>query len=259
LTGFRIVTRNGWRLAYRTTLIAAPDVIDAALELATGAAVPFRRSRHASTFLLRSPAGQTNLDLFVKFFDAPAGWERVKSWCRRSRPSRTQRITAALSAADFRVPQVVLYGEHRRSRRELIATSRAEGEGPILTMRELGGSVTAKRAILHGLGAEVARLHMAGFIHGDLTPFNIRIAIDEPPRFAFIDNDRTCRKIVARRYHRMRNLVQLGRFDLPGINRTDRMRVLRAYEAALNGCHSRAFERKVAARLRRWTQAHLST
>jgi hypothetical protein len=40
---------------------------------------------------------------------------------------------------------------------------------------------------------------------------------------------------------------------LPGITRTDRMRVFRAYEAALRRRHSRSMERKVTAMLRRRT------
>lgn len=72
------------------------------------------------------------------------------------------------------------------------------------------------------------------------------------PRFGFIDNDRTRRNVVvARERHRLRNLVQLGRFALPGITRTDRMRVFRAYEAALYGRHSPSLERRLAAMLRR--------
>ena len=35
------------------------------------------------------------------------------------------------------------------------------------------GRVLQKRAVLRALGAEVAALHRAGFIHGDLTPYNV--------------------------------------------------------------------------------------
>jgi hypothetical protein len=134
----------------------------------------------------------------------------------------------------------------------LVVTARAAGDGPIIALRGLDGSIPAKRTVLRALGAEIARLHLAGFIHGDLTPFNIRIMVDVVPSFTFIDNDRTLRNVViARARRRRRNLVQLGRFALPGITRTDRMRVFRAYEAVLYGYHSRLFERKVAAMLRR--------
>jgi hypothetical protein len=252
--------QNGWRLTVADDPVPAPEVIQAALELADSNYEPFRRSRHARTFLLSSASGQQDADLFVKHFDPPAGWERVKSWFRRARPSRTEKITESLLAAGFCAPPILLRGMHRPSRREVMATLRAEGDGPILALRGLQGSIAAKRAVLYALGAEVGRLHRAEFVHGDLTPFNIRILIGEPPRFAFIDNERTRRNVViARGRHRLRNLVQLGHFALPGITRTDRMRVFRAYETALHQRHSRSLERKAAALLRRRMEHDLNT
>ena len=244
----------GWHLAVADDFYNAGEVIRMALELGVRNDAPFRRSRHALTFLLPSASGTPDADLFVKFFDPLAGWKRLKSWWRRSRSSRAARMNAALRAAGFSVPRVLLYGAHRESRREIVVTARAEGDGPIIALRELRGSIAAKRAVLRALGSEIGRLHLAGFIHGDLTPFNIRIVTDEPPRFAFIDNDRTRKNLViARGRHRLRNLMQLGCFVLPGITRTDRMRVFRAYEAALYGRHSRRLERRVHAVLRQRT------
>jgi lipopolysaccharide kinase (Kdo/WaaP) family protein len=244
--------RNGWQLVVADDPALSPEVLRMVLELADCEAAPLRRSRSARTFVLRAAAGQQEADLFVKHLDPPTGWARLKSWFRRSRRSRTQRITTALRAAGFSVPPILLHGVHCESGREVIVTLRAEGEGPILALRSLNGSISAKRAILYALGAEVGRLHRAGFIHGDLTPFNLRIAIDEPPRFAFIDNERTRGTVVvARRRRRLRNLVQLGRFALPGITRTDRMRVFRAYERALYRRHSRSLERMAARLLHR--------
>jgi hypothetical protein len=249
------IQQRGWRLHVRSDLARAGDVIQNVLDLPDSPIVPLRRSRRASTFVLPSPCGQSG-DLFVKHFDAPAGWERLKSWYRRSRSSKTVRITAALEAAGFSVSPVLVQGVHSDSQRELIVTARAAGDGPILALRGLNGSIFAKRAALRALGAEVGRLHLAGFIHGDLTPFNIRIMVARIPCFTFIDNDRTRGHVViARARRRRRNLVQLGRFALPGITRTDRMRVFRAYEAALYGRHSCSLERKVAAMLRRRIQS----
>jgi hypothetical protein len=249
------IQRYGWCLTVADDLLNAGEVIQAALERCIATDAPFRRSRHARTFLLPSISGRPAADLFVKYFDPPAGWDRLKSWWRRSRPSRAARMTAVLKAAGFSVPPVLLYGAHRESRQQIIVTARAEGDGPILALRALGGSIGAKRAVLNALGREIGRLHLAGFIHGDLTPFNIRIVTDEPPRFSFIDNDRTRGNVVVGRGHRrLRNLVQLGRFALPGITRTDRMRVFRAYEAALYGRHSRRLERRLAAMLQRRIQ-----
>src|SRR5205823_2160469 len=83
-----------------------------------------------------------------------------------------------------------------------------------------------KRALLGRLGAEVARLHRAGFVHGDLVPANIRLVGE---RFVFLDNDRTRRSRLLVRLAGRRNLVQLGRFVVPGLTLTDRARVLGAY------------------------------
>jgi hypothetical protein len=249
---FRKVHCRGWRLYLASDRIPAPDVIEAVLKFANGNCLPFRRSLHATTFLLNSPSGKPGADLFVKHLDPPAGKDRLKSWFRAARVSRTERATAALIAEGFCAAPIVLHGVHRQSRREVIVTARAEGDGPILALRGLNGSITTKRAVLRALGTELARFHRAGFIHGELTPFNLRILIDEPPRFTFIDNERTCRyPLIARRHRRLRNLVQLGHFALPGITRTDRMRVFRAYEAAFYRRHSRPLERKVAAMIRR--------
>ena len=68
--------------------------------------------------------------------------------------------------------------------------------------------------MLRALGAEVARLHRAGYIHGDLTPYNIFVTGLQPPQFVFIDHERTRRTILSRfERPRMRNLVQLGHLE----------------------------------------------
>jgi hypothetical protein len=199
--------------------------------------------------------GDPQADLFVKCFDAPKRLERLKACLRGSRARRAERITASLTSAGFSAPGILLRGMHHESRRELLVTARAEGDGPLMTLNRLNGSIAAKRALLCALGTEIARLHRAGFIHGDLTPFNIRIVVGEAPRFAFLDNERTRRNVViGRGRHRLRNLVQLGRFALPCLTRTDRMRVFRAYQSALHRGLSRSMTRKAAAMLTRRTR-----
>src|SRR5207253_11452675 len=103
-----------------------------------------------------------------------------------------------------------------------------------------------KRALLGRLGAEVARLHRAGFVHGDLVPANIRLVGE---CFVFLDNDRTRRSRLLVRLAGRRNLVQLGRFVVPGLTLTDRARVLAAYAAG------RALSRARRLRLARWVVA----
>jgi tRNA A-37 threonylcarbamoyl transferase component Bud32 len=93
-------------------------------------------------------------------------------------------------------------------------------------------------------------LHRAGYIHGDLTPFNIFVTGLAPPQFAFIDHERTRRTILSRfERPRMRNLVQLGQLELGGVTNTDRMRVWCGYAAAFSARRGRAVRRRVAAML----------
>jgi hypothetical protein len=168
---------------------------------------------------------------------------------RGPRNLQVTRVTAALGAAGLIAPPVLLYGNEAASGREILLTAWAEGEGPF---KALDRAIAHKRAILWALGAEVARLHRAGFVHGDLTPFNLLVVFGEPPRFIFLDHERTRRTlIVGRRRRQLRNLVQLGRFGLPGLTRTDRMRVLHAYAGGLGRPARMRLRRRAAAMLAR--------
>jgi len=97
--------------------------------------------------------------------------------------------------------------------------------------------------VLRALGAEVARLHRAGFVHGDLTPYNIFVANGPPVRFSLIDHERTARPRLDWERRRLRNLVQLCRFDLEGMGRTDRLRVVDAYGRAMSDAPRRLMRR----------------
>ena len=130
------------------------------------------------------------------------------------------------------MPEILLLGAERRGGREIIVTARVEGFSIARHLRR--AKLESRRGVLRALGAEVARLHRAGYIHGDLSPFNIFVTGLEPPQFVFIDHERTRRTMLSRFARpRMRNLVQLGHFELFGITNTDRMRVWSGYAAAI--------------------------
>jgi lipopolysaccharide kinase (Kdo/WaaP) family protein len=250
---FDPLTRNGWRLFKAKS----PDISSAALDqlieraivvAAGGVAGPLRRSRRGTTFRLRFKADAAcALDVFVKIIDAPSGFAKVKRWMRGSRAAHIARVTAAINQSGFVAPPILLYGAEEPSGREMVVALRANGNGPLVTLAALAGSPMHKWAMLRALGQTVARLHRAGFVLGDLTPFNIFIQRGEPPRFTFFDHDRTRRTLRPGRARRqLRNLVQLGRFDLPGVTRTDRMRVLHGYVSACDPPTRRALVRTVA-------------
>jgi len=215
---------------------AVAESVVSALEGKGGA--PFRRSRHATTWRVQivDPTGAST-NIFVKQLDVARGLvARAKAKSRIKRSEQVLRISEDLRRDKFGVPHVLLIGENRTSGSEVIVMSEAPGLMLTRWMNPLHRTeVLVRRAILDRLGAEVARLHRSGYIHGDLTPYNIFATGSHPIAITFIDHEGT-EKIsrvsinVAR--NRLRNLVQLGHFDLPGVSRTDQLRVFTGYAAA---------------------------
>lgn len=201
--------------------------VDAAACLAAAASGEGRASRHARTHALAQRDGT----VFVKSYAAPAGW----------RARRALRMGRALARAGFGAPAVVLAAW--RGGAGVLVTRDAGGED---LLAALEARRAAKRALLGRLGAEVGRLHRAGFVHGDLVPPNIRVV---GTGFVLLDNDRTRRSHLLVRLAARRNLVQLGRFVVPGVTLADRTRVLAAYAAA------RGLSSGARRRLARWVVA----
>ncbi len=255
-----VVERAGWRLNLGDGGLT-PGLRDAMVARALAAArgelgPPRRRSRHAHTWQIRIGA-DGGAEIFIKLLEAPRGFDAIKCLVRGGRASHVARVTRQLNDSALLAPALLAYGREAASGREIIVTPRAEGDGPLRTLRTLRGpgAIERKRAVLRALGAEIARLHRCGFVHGDLTPFNIFFVRAEPPRFVLIDHERTRRTgMIGRRRRELRNLVQLGRFELPGVSATDRMRVLAGYTALLGRRERRRLTRRISAMLRRRTR-----
>jgi len=252
----RCIDVAGWRFlipessrdqsAYiRNQLVA--EVI-AALEGKRGSA--FRRSRHATTWKVQiaGPSAEPK-DIFVKQLDAARGIvERAKAKSRAKRSEHVMQISEDLRRLGFGVPSVLLIGENHDTGNEVIVMSQAPG---FMLTRWMNRSyqidMTLRRAILHRLGAEIARLHLSGYIHGDLTPYNIFATGDDQTAISFIDHEgteRISRVSINAARNRMRNLVQLGHFDIPGVSRIDKLRVFASYAAA-SGFSKRASRRSL--------------
>ncbi len=264
--------RDGWSLRFADgARTLAPgvraEIVERALVLAAGAGgAPLRRSRHASTYHLcleaapvvavsagaGAPAGASAAvvtEVFVKLLDAPGRrLSLVRALATGSRAARLLRIAAALQASGFAVAPVLLVGEERGGR-TMMVTERVAGVPLPRYLSGAAGALEHKRRALRALGAEVARMHRAGFLHGDLTPYNIFVASGAPLRFVFIDHERTVQPRLSWRRRRLRNLVQLCRFDRAGMSRTDRLRIADAYARAM-GYQRRRLMRRVAAMLR---------
>lgn len=213
--------REGWCGVVRA---GSEDALADLLQLeAPGRAV--RRSRHAETFVTSALGGR----LWVKRYrDEGARFAR-----------RAQAMHGALRAAGFGAPSVVLAGWS--GRHGILVTAQAPGAGIMEAIGRIGRG--EKRALLDALGVEVARLHRAGFVPGDLVPSNV---LADGRTLVFLDHDRTRRSRALVWWHGRRNLVQLGRFVVPELTVTDRARVLRAY------ARERGWGRRRRRRLARW-------
>jgi serine/threonine protein kinase len=214
------------------------DEVVAALEGNRGA--PFRRSRHATTWKVKiAGAGGEQTDIFVKQLDSARGLAgRAKAKSRAKRSAHVLQITEELRRVGFGVPPVLLIGENRDTGNEVIVSS--ESPGFMLTrwvnpVHQV--DMQLRRRILSKLGTEIARLHLAGYIHGDLTPYNIFATDDYQVAISFIDHEgtqKTSRVSINAARNKIRNLVQLGHFDIPGVSRSDKLRVFAVYAEAMN-------------------------
>lgn len=210
-----------------------------------------RRSRHAETWLQRLGAAG-GPSIYFKVIDASRGPRWIRRPFRGSRIAHLARISEHLRGDGIGVPEILLLGAEQRGGREVVATEKVEGRSVPRFLRMRRETLAGRRAILRALGAEVARLHRAGYLHGDLNPYNVLITGVEPPRFVFIDHDRTRRTFLSRfERPRMRNLVQLGHLDLKTITNTDRMRVWCGYSAGMATRRRRAARQRVARMLQR--------
>ncbi len=264
----------GERLTYRGWRFLIPDsarpkippgsreaLLEAVVQTVQGGrGAPMRRSRHATTWLVTAGrAGGEHPGLFVKQLDALRGLSgRLKRLLRKRRSEHVARITEQLRRDGFGAPQVLVAGYHRASGREVIATERLDGSAVSkLVNPRFAADRATRRAVLRALGAEIGRLHGTGYVHGDLTPYNVFVVSREPIRFAFIDHERTRRLSPLsplRSRGKMRNLVQLGRFEFARLTRIDRMRFFLSYVRTAKVAPRRtlgAITRMIAKRRRR--------
>jgi tRNA A-37 threonylcarbamoyl transferase component Bud32 len=248
----------GWRLEI------LPDLTDLPLEPAAMAAAAVaaaegkaghlqHRSRHAITYLLPFAAAKKTVELYVKIYRPAHGLDRLKSRWRGSRADNVIHMSAVLHRLGFAVPSLLLAGHHSPTGRTMLVSLRAEGTAlpELLRAGPCGnrspGWLAQKRTLLRALGTMVASLHAKGFVHGDLTPYNVFVIAVEKPRFVLLDHDRTRLGFrLGRTRRQLRNLVQLGRFNFASITEADRLRVFRAYAAGLAPRRYRRMLRRTA-------------
>ena len=222
---------------------------------------PFRRSRHATTWKvpIANREGESER-VFIKQIDPGVGLvAKLKAILRGTRSQHVLMISETLRRDNFGVSRVVLIGENLDTGHQVIVANEVPGFMLTRWMNPAHAtSLATRRAILRKLGAEIARLHRGGYIHGDLTPYNIFVTIGDSIAITFIDHERTnriSRLTINLARNRMRNLVQLGHFNIPGVSRTDKLRVFNSYSTAAG--FSDRIKRKSLSRLTKMIRRRL--
>jgi heptose I phosphotransferase len=154
-----------------------------------------------------------------------------------SRPLREARTLQALARAGVGCPEWLAAGEDGRGRAFLLVRA-AEGAADLRAV--LGGvpDAGARRRLAAALGAALARLHAAGFAHGDL--YAKHVLVGPGGDVTFLDWQRTRRgpPSLRRRAHDLAALHATLADDLAWPR--DRLRCLRAYLTAFAGPGRRA-------------------
>jgi tRNA A-37 threonylcarbamoyl transferase component Bud32 len=229
--GWRLWLHPAWRDAWRVPLWgllnAMPSVI--------------RSSRHAQTALVRLADDAREQSAYLKRYHPADLLGQLKDALRPSRAFNALRMSVALAADGFGVPHVLAAGEQRRLR-VVRAAFLLTQPWPGHDLRELPAALAAqaddarrrlKRTILAAVGAEIGRFHAAGYLHGDLVVTNVLVRWQPDLSICLLDHDRTRRSWpVARRAAERRNLVQLNRHRIAGVNDSDRLRLLLSYGRA---------------------------
>jgi len=197
----------------------------------------------------------------LKVFLPRSRLEAVKALFRGSRGVRAVDRSIELARDGFSVPTVLGHG-WAHGGHEFMLTGTVHGT-PVLHLatRRFGEPelpLQDRRALLRDCGREIARLHRAGWVHGDLRLSNLLFGIDDantPPRLWFLDNE-GCRRTRESDAH-LRNLVQMAMIDSRYQGRSDRMRLFQAYadELGLTAAQRRQRIQEILnGRERRWQQ-----
>jgi hypothetical protein len=215
--------RARWRESWWRELLGAAEGRMEALSV----------SRHARTVVLSLPSDGAPLRAFAKIYRSSRAADAFKDLWRSSKPFRALRASGLLKDDGFHVAPVLAAGEARRLRRlqrGFLLTEEVAWPTVARLADDLVQSPVRRRRVASALGAEVGRLHRLGYVHGDLLVTNILVEEGAPPRFCFLDNDRTRKAPVVGAHHQQRrNLIQLNRLPLPGVTHGDRLRAFVAY------------------------------
>jgi hypothetical protein len=173
--------------------------------------------------------------IYYKEFMRRSSWERLKNAMRGdSRCERARTQSELIRSLGFASPQSIGWGVSQG--REFMVSAGVDAE-PIAAflyhnweMVIAKSWVAEKQLLLQDLGKEIARLHRAGIVHGDLRLNNILMRREAKCyRFYYLDNERNRRFPRLTRAQRVKNLIQLNLISPIVISPRDRLRFFSSY------------------------------
>lgn len=179
-------------------------------------------------------AVQQELGLYYKEFLARSPAASLRALARGSRATRARTNGEALLFAGIDAPETLVWGDLCGGR-EYLFTAAVPGTGVGRWLRDNraargGEALRLRRQLLQALGTFIGRLHATGFIHGNLQPNHILVALQpEQFRFTLIDNEHMTSKTPVPGRLLVRDLAKLNMLAPGLLSRTDRMRFFRAW------------------------------
>ncbi len=198
----------------------------------------WRQSRHADSRLIELPGNHKDpFTAYLKLYKKPSGLKALKEHLRESKPRRAFRINRELSVHGFITPTTLVCGENKNH--DVYSGILVIEKLPFVDLSHVPELLhhsnssqhqILKKTLATTLGQEIGRLHNLGYVHGDLVVTNILINPENPTAIVFIDHDRSTQvPAFLRERLQMRNLIQVNRHAVKGINHSDRLRVFLAY------------------------------
>jgi serine/threonine-protein kinase RIO1 len=208
---------------------------------------------------------KTSFAAYLKLYKKPSGLKIFKERLRESKPRRAFKISQELSAHGFMTPTTLVCGENANHDIysgilviEKLAFVDLSHLPELFSPSYSPQRLIFKKTLATTLGQEMGKLHNLGYVHGDLVVTNILVDPENPSTIVFIDHDRsTCVPALLREHFQIRNLIQVNRHVIKGVNHCDRLRAFLTYAntRGWSSAHTQKVMRRIATRtLRRRLQ-----
>lgn len=212
MTKMQSYNANGWKGFVNTEWIDDFDDLDQWLEQNPGETIVDKPTRTVTRVAM------ANSILYVKRVETLAVGDgrflrnltrKLKWLLRPSRAISVMKTTMKMLEAGVPCPTPILAARKRTPGKmptDIFITLEAKGDNLKKLLEDTGNDQDKIELLVKSAARAVARLHEAGFVHGDCIPGNMIVGNDD--QIAFIDNDRT----FASSSHKQqeKNLVQFA-------------------------------------------------